>query len=101
VAGFRFTVKDITPSAIKNSPSNASRRGTALITFRAQVPALFRDIMRSSESQILNIHGDMEPSMEVDSKFIGATQLYEQPPGTDIIAEYAVGISLLENKADN
>jgi hypothetical protein len=82
-SAFKFEVKDITHSAIRRSSSKIGTRGTALIEFHGPVPERFRTIMQSSGSLTLFSDGG---SMEVDTKFIGATQLYE--PSSEATAEY-------------
>ncbi|KAN0066705.1 hypothetical protein V8E54_015175 [Elaphomyces granulatus] len=84
-SAFNFDVKDITHSAIRRSSSKIGTRGTALIEFHGPVPERFRMIMQSSGSLTLFSDGG---SMEVDTKFIGATQLYEPPSEAtaDIVA---------------
>jgi hypothetical protein len=77
-SAFKFDVKDITRSS-----SEIGTRGTALIEFHGPVPERFRTIMKSSESSTLVSD---RGSMEVDTKFIGATQLYE--PSSEATAEY-------------
>ncbi|OXV05531.1 hypothetical protein Egran_06701 [Elaphomyces granulatus] len=76
-SAFKFDVKDITRSS-----SEIGTRGTALIEFHGPVPERFRTIMQSSESSTLVSDG---ASMEVDTKFIGATQLYE--PSSEATAD--------------
>jgi hypothetical protein len=83
-------VEDITQSTINSSPSRTGKRGTALVIFRGLVPERFRAVMKSSEdSDVFNNSEDEEKlSIDLDTKFIGATQLYEPPLDVEIVAEY-------------
>ena len=76
-----FKVKHITHSA------TSSRRGAALFAFHGLVPERFETIIPSDKSTLFKID-ENECSMEVDTKFIGATQLYKPPSEDGIIAEY-------------
>ncbi|KAH8779030.1 hypothetical protein BGZ57DRAFT_342309 [Hyaloscypha finlandica] len=87
----RFVVKDITQSAIKCSPSRTGKRGTALVIFRGLVPEPFMAVMKSSEDSDVfanNSEDEEELSIDLDTKFIGATQLYEPQLDVEIVAEY-------------
>ncbi len=98
---FKFTVRDITPSETNLSRARASKRGTALINFRGAIPESFRPMMQSREGQALVDNSDSEHSMEVDANFIGATQIYEPPPETETVAEYAAAQTLSSRYAAN
>jgi len=87
----KFVVKDITQSTIKCSPSRTGKRGTALVIFRGLVPEPFRAVMKSSEDSDVfanNSEDEEELSIDLDTKFIGATQLYEPQLDVEIVAEY-------------
>lgn len=90
-ASTKIEVKDITQSTIKYSPSRTGKRGTALVIFRGLVPEPFSAVMKSSEDSDVffnNSEDEEELSIDLDTKFIGATQLYEPRPEVEVVAEY-------------
>lgn len=79
--GFEVTVRDILPRHL------ASSRGAAVFSFRGEAPESFRAIAKSRE--IRTLADNNKHSMDVDAMFFGVTRLYEPPPGTKPVAEYA------------
>ncbi|KAE8440465.1 hypothetical protein EG329_007585, partial [Mollisiaceae sp. DMI_Dod_QoI] len=88
-ASIKFVVKDITRSTIKYSSSTTGKRGTALVIFRGLVPEPFKAVMKSSDDSdvFVNSEDEEELSIDLDTKFIGATQLYEPQPNVEIVAD--------------
>jgi len=84
---FDYEVQNITPRDTRKGSSMIRSRGTALITFRGQIPNVFRDILQTRETRMLTNGETNGISMDIDARFIGTTQLYEPPSGTDIVAE--------------
>jgi hypothetical protein len=83
----RHIITDITPLAIINNAFRGTKRGTALVAFCGSVPDRFRDIANVGEDEVEVDDGDTTLSMDVDTGFLGTTQLYEPPSGTEHTAE--------------
>ncbi|KAH8883060.1 hypothetical protein GQ53DRAFT_772040 [Thozetella sp. PMI_491] len=82
----KFSIKDVSGRRF----FDGSERGTALVIFRGLVPKPLQAVIRSREdSELFSNDSDDEEdlSMDLDTKFIGATQLYEPPPSVEIAAD--------------
>jgi hypothetical protein len=66
----------------------SAKRGTCMILFRGPVPELFRAAIRDDRGFVLSDVDDAGLTMDVDARFLGATQLYEPKVSTDHHAEY-------------
>jgi len=53
------------------------------------VPDPFRSLIGDERGEELSGGDDVDLSMDVDTRFLGTTQLYEPPPGTYHAVEYA------------